>query len=161
VIANNLKAAGIDAQVNAMASPDLYTAALNKGAYDTAISWTDAGPTPFFPLSDLLSSANSWDPGKVASGTNWEHWKDPNTDKLLNQYLSSADPNVQKQAIQGIEKIIVEQLPVIPLDYNASWFENTTTHATGWPDASNPYDYGSPFNGPDNEYILFHLKPVK
>lgn len=161
VISSNLKQLGVDAKVSALATPALYTQALNSGQYDAAISWTNAGPTPYFFLSGMLLSTNSWDKGKTATGTNWEHWKDPATDKLINQYLASADPTVQKQAIAGLEDILVNQLPSIPLDYNVGWFEYTTLHVTGWPDKDNPYDYGSPFNYPDNEYIVLQLTPVQ
>ncbi len=161
VIADNLKQLGLDAQVNALATPDLYTTNLNKGDFDAAISWTDKGPTPFFFLNDWLASTKTWTNGKIATGTNWEHWQDPATDKLLGQYLNSADPAVQKQAIQGLEKIVADQLPSIPLDYNVGWFEYTTVHAIGWPDKDNTYDFGSPFDAPDNEFIVLHLQPVK
>ncbi|GHO81475.1 peptide ABC transporter substrate-binding protein [Ktedonobacter sp. SOSP1-85] len=162
VISDNLKAIGIDAKPNSLATPDVYTAALNKGDYDAAISWTDKGPSPYFTFVDLLRSDKTWSNGKAIAGgsTNWEHWQDSATDKLLNQYLASADPNAQKQAIQGIEKIMVDQLPVIPLDYNVGWFEYTTKNAVGWPDQNNPYAYGSPFDAPDNENIVLHLSPA-
>ncbi|HLZ58177.1 MAG TPA: ABC transporter substrate-binding protein [Ktedonosporobacter sp.] len=160
VISSNLKAVGIDAKVNALASPEVYTGNRDAGNYDAAISWTNAGPTPIFFLQAFLQGSNTWDTAtkKTATGTNWEHWKDPATDTLINQYLATADPTAQKQAIAGLEKIIVDQLPSIPLDYNVGWFEYTTTHVTGWPDDSNPYDYGSPFNAPDNEFVILHLK---
>jgi peptide/nickel transport system substrate-binding protein len=163
VISTNLKAVGIDAKVNTLATPDLYTGNLNAGKYDAAISWTDAGPTPFFYLRDWLRSTYSWDSAskRAAQGTNWEHWQNTDTDKLLDQYLNSADPAVQKQAIAGLEKIVVEQLPAIPLDYNVSWSEYTTYHVTGWPDENNAYDYGSVFYDQDSVSVVLHLKPVQ
>ena len=41
--------------------------------------------------------------------------------------VESNDPNAQMQAIQGIEDIMVSQLPVIPLTVNVYWDEYTTT----------------------------------
>jgi len=160
VISSNLKAVGIDAKVNATATPQVYIDARNSGNYDAAISWTNTGPTPFFFMQDFLRGSDTWDLAskKIATGTNWEHWQDASTDKLLDQYLSTADPAAQKQIVTSLEKIIVDQLPSIPLDYNVGWFEYTTTHVTGWPDETNQYDYGSPFNFPDNEFIVLHLK---
>jgi peptide/nickel transport system substrate-binding protein len=161
VISENLKQIGIDAQVSALATDALWKQNLNAGNFDVAIGGTTAGPTPYFFLKDLLLSTNSWAKGKNAIGTNWEHWQDPTTDAFLTQYLGTTDPAQQKQAIQGLEKVMVEQIPAIPLDYNVGWFEYTTTKVTGWPDDHNAYDYGSPFNYPDNEYIILHLTPTK
>jgi peptide/nickel transport system substrate-binding protein len=161
LIAGDLKQLGMDVKIDTVADYTPYFSALQVGNFDTAISWTDQGPTPFFPLNDWLSSEKTAPIGKAAQSTNWGRWKDAATDKLLTQYRTSADPAVQKQAIQGLQKIIVDQVPAIPLDYNVGWFEYTTTHATGWPDKDNPYDYGSPFNFPDNEYIVLQLHAVK
>ena len=70
------------------------------------------------------------------------------------------DVNVQKQAIAGIENIMVSQLPVLPLTVNVYWDEYTTKTWTGWPDASNPYDSGAPYNMPDAENVILHLTPA-
>lgn len=161
LMAADFKKLGLDAKVDTVADFTPYFNALQTGNFDTAISWTNSGPTPFFPFSDMLSSENYAPIGKLAQGTNWERWNDPATDKLINQYKNSADPAVQKPAIAGLQKIIAEQVPSIPLNYNVAWFEYTTTHATGWPNKDNPYDYGSPFNFPDNEYVVLQLRAVK
>jgi len=55
---------------------------------------------------------------------------------------------------------MVSQLPVIPLTVNVYWDEYTTKNWTGWPDASNPYDSGAPYNMPDAAKVILHLKPA-
>ncbi len=65
-----------------------------------------------------------------------------------------------KQAIAGIEDIMVSQLPVLPLTVNVYWDEYTTKNWTGWPDASNPYDSGAPYNMPDAANVILHLTPA-
>lgn len=160
VISDSLKAIGIDAKQNALATPNIYTQNLANGDYDAAISWTDQGPTPFFPLNDLLASGKAHNGSTIATGTNFEHWVDPATDKLLNQYLSTPDKTVQKQAIAGLADIVATQIPAIPLDFNVGWDEYTTTHFTGWPNDSNAFDYGSPFYGEDSTFVILHLQPV-
>jgi peptide/nickel transport system substrate-binding protein len=115
----------------------------------------------------MLSSANSARPGQAVVGTNFERWDassshgySAQTDKLIAQYEGSSDPNAQKQAIAGIEDIMVSQLPVLPLTVNVYWDEYTTTNWMGWPDASNSYDSGAPYNMPDAENVILHLKPA-
>lgn len=158
IMSNNLKAIGMDVTVNAI-SFNAYYSALQLGNFDAAISWTNPGPTPFFLYNSLLNSHNTAAVGKTAS-SNWERWSDPTTDKLLNQYATSADPNVQQTALAGIQKVMVEQLPSIPLVYGATWNEYSTRRFTGWPSADNPYAMPAPFDYPDNAVVVLNLVPA-
>lgn len=166
-IVNDLNKAGIKASVNSESGFTPYYTAITSGNYDAAISWTNSGPTPYFPYQALLSSANSAPPGKAVVGTNFERWDastskgfSAQTDKLIAQYEETADPNAQKQAMQGIEDIMVSQLPALPLTVNVYWDEYTTKNWTGWPDAANPYDSGAPYTMPDEENVILHLTPA-
>jgi peptide/nickel transport system substrate-binding protein len=166
-IVNDLNTAGIKATVNSESGFTPYYTAITSGSYDAAISWTNSGPTPYFPYQALLSSANSAPPGKAVVGTNFERWDSTTsngyatqTDKLISQYESSSDTNAQKQAIASIEDIMVSQLPVLPLTVNVYWDEYTTKNWTGWPDANNAYDSGAPYNMPDAANVILHLTPA-
>jgi peptide/nickel transport system substrate-binding protein len=155
IMATNLKAIGIDVTVNAI-DFNSYISALSNGTFDMAISWTNPGPTPFFLYDSLLNSHNTAPIGKAAA-SNWERWSDPATDQLLHQYASSPDQATEMQAIQGIEKIMVEQLPAIPLVEGATWYEYSTARFVGWPDASNPYAMPSPYSAPDLEVVAINV----
>lgn len=156
IIATDLKAIGIDATVNAL-SFNAYFSALQMGNYDMAVSWTNPGPTPYYLYNSLLNSQNTAAIGKTAS-SNFERWSDSTTDQLLSQYATSADPSVQKQAIDGLQKVMVEQMPSIPLVFGATWNEYSSAKFTGWPSASNPYAAPAPFNFPDSEVVVLNLK---
>ena len=158
IMASNLKSIGIDSKVNAL-SFNAYYSALQLGSFDAAISWTNPGPTPFFIYNSMLNSSNTKPLGQSAT-SNWERWSDPATDTLLNQYATSTDATVQQQAIAGIQKIMVEQVPSIPLVYGATWNEYSTARFTGWPTANNPYAMPAPFDYPDNEIVMLNLHPV-
>ncbi|HTK07047.1 MAG TPA: ABC transporter substrate-binding protein [Ktedonobacteraceae bacterium] len=158
LIQHDLQAIGIKTSINSVGDYTPYYDALASGTYEAAISWTNGGPTPYYPYFYMLSSAKSAPAGKsITGGTNFERWSDKATDKLLLQYSTSKDANVQLQAIQGIEKIMVEQMPTIPLTYNPFWAEYTTTNLVGWPSADDPYDVASPYTTPDNENVVLHL----
>src|SRR5579875_715633 len=166
-IVNDLKAAGINASMNSESGYTPYFNAISTGNYQAAISWTNSGPNPYFPYQALLSSANSAPAGKAVSGTNFERWDTSTggqyakeTDQLLKQFEASSDATAQKQAIAGIEDIMVSQLPVIPLTVNVYWDEYTTRNWTGWPSASNPYDSGAPYQAPAFEDVILHLTPA-
>jgi len=124
-----------------------------------AISWTNPGPTPFYLYNSMLNSTNSAAIGKQAS-SNWERWIDPSTDKLLTQYATTADSSLQQQALNGLQQIMVEQLPSIPLVYGATWYEYSTRNFTGWPDANNAYASPAPFDFPDAEVVALNLTPA-
>ena len=158
IMASNLKAAGMNVTVNTL-SYDAYYSALQMGNFSVAISWTNPGPTPYYLYQSLLSSTNTAPVGKAAT-SNWERWNDPATDKLLTQYATSTDSSVQQQALNGIQQIMVQQLPSIPLVYGATWYEYNTSRFTGWPDANNTYAVPSPYTFPDAEIVVLHLKPV-
>lgn len=158
IIASNLKAIGINATVNSL-SFNSYFSALQMGSYDMAISWTNPGPTPFYLYNSLLNSQNTAPVGKAAS-SNFERWSDPATDQYLTQYATTADANVQQQALNGLEKVMVDEMPSIPLVFGATWYEYSTSNFTGWPDPSNAYASPAPFDFPDAEVVALNLKPA-
>jgi peptide/nickel transport system substrate-binding protein len=159
VMVKDLQAAGIKATVNAM-SNDAFTNALQNGDYDTSILWTNPGPTPYYIYDGLLRSTNSAPIGQSAP-SNYERWMNPATDALLDQYAGSTDPTVQKQAIAGLEKIMVEQLPSIPLTAEPYWYQYSTAKFVGWPDAQHPYAAPGAAVYPDIEYVLLNLQPAQ
>jgi peptide/nickel transport system substrate-binding protein len=153
----NLKAAGIDLQLNKVSDDD-WRSARASGNFDLIMTGGFFGPTPYYYFEPLLNSAHIGG----ANATNWAQWNDPTTDQLLQQYASTSDPAVQKQAIAGISKIMAEQLPVIPVLDAIQFFEYTTVKWTGWPTPDNPYAIGSayPLAAGDNEQVLLHLTPA-
>jgi len=159
VMVRDLKAAGINATVNAM-SNDAFTSALQNGQYDAGILWTNPGPTPYYIYDGLLRSTNSAPVGQSAP-SNYERWMDPATDKLLDQYASSTDPQVQKQALDGLQQIMVDQLPSIPLTAEPYWYEYSTAKFVGWPDAQHPYAAPGTAEYPDIEVVLLNLQPAQ
>ncbi len=158
VMVKDLRAAGINATVNAM-SNDAFTNALQNGQYDAGILWTNPGPTPYYIYDGLLRSTNSAPIGQSAP-SNYERWIDPATDKLLNEYAASTDPNVQKQALYGLQQIMVNDLPSIPLTAEPYWYEYSTAKFVGWPDQQHPYAAPGTAEYPDIEYVLLNLQPV-
>jgi peptide/nickel transport system substrate-binding protein len=155
ILASNLQAVGMDVKVNTI-SFNAYYGSLQTGTFDTAISWTSPGPTPYFLYNSMLASTNTAPIGQPAT-SNFERWSDPTTDRLLQQYTSSPNPAVQQEAIAGIQKIMVEQLPTIPLIYGATWYEYSTAHFVGWPDQQHPYAMPAPYAYPDEEIVVLNL----
>jgi peptide/nickel transport system substrate-binding protein len=156
LVQSELQALGMKVQVLAP-SVAQYITNLSSGSFDTAIHWTNTGPSPYYLYNFLLNSAFSAPIGKSAT-SNYERWTDSKTDQLLGTYAGTTDQNAQMQAIYGLEQIMVTQVPTIPLVYGSNWYEYSTARFTGWPDASNAYALPGPFNQPDTEIILQHLR---
>lgn len=167
-IVTDLDNAGFNASVSGVSGYTPYYTALSEGTYDAAISWTNSGAVPWFGYQALLQGSNGNVPiGTSVSGTNFERWDaatggqySTEVDNDLAKFEGSTDQATQMAAIQDIENVMVTQLPVLPLTVNVFWDEYTTTHWTGFPDASNPYDVGSPYQAPGLEDVILHLKPA-
>ncbi len=155
IMASNLKAIGLDVSVNAV-SFNQYISALSQGTFDTAISWTNTGPSPYFLYNAVLNSANTAPVGQQAT-SNFERWSDPTTDRLLKQYASSPNPAVQQQALDGLQEIMVEQVPSIPLVYGVTWYEYSTARFTGWPDQDHPYAVPAPYGAMDSAVVAMNI----
>lgn len=153
LIQQQLAKVGIKVDVQFPDFTTVYLPEVTNGNFDAVLHWTDPGPTPYYLYKDLLASTQ-------VPATNVERWKDPATDKLLAQYTTSTDSATQTAAIQGLEKIMVEQVPTISLTYNPFWDEYSTSRFTGWPDKDNPYVNPSPYTYPDIEQVVLHLTPV-
>jgi peptide/nickel transport system substrate-binding protein len=154
----NLKAAGINLTLNKVSDDD-WRADRSSHNFDLLMTGGFFGPTPYYYLEPLLNSSHI----NGAGATNWSGWNDTQTDKLLNQYATTSDPQAQVQAIQGLSAIMANQLPVIPVLDAIQFFEYTTVNWTGWPTPENPYAIGSayPLAAGDNEQVILHLTPAK
>jgi peptide/nickel transport system substrate-binding protein len=156
VISQELKAAGIAVTVqDENTSP--YTSDLQSGHFQLAYAGSGsgaqlAGPTPYYELRGYLFSGN-------IGSTNYSHYKSASTDALFNQY-AGANPSQQVQIIHQIEKVMVDDIPFIPVTEGVDWYQYDTTHIGGWPTQADPYAQPSPYAIPDNGVVLTHLYPT-
>lgn len=119
-------------------------------------TWLDASPDD--QLSVLLNSKLTAPTGKVASG-DFERWNNAATDAALNAYNATNSPAVQQAAINTLEGVMVNDVPVIPLMFQAGGGEFTSKNWVGWPSPSNPYEVDAPGSSPWNLVVVLHLKP--
>ncbi len=157
LISNQLKAVGIDATVDGVATPKWFTD-LGNGSFDTMIHWGAGGPYPFQQFQNWMDFTLSAPYGKTAPA-NFGRYRNPAAQTALAQYETSNDPATLTQATQALGTIQSSDMPVIPLLYGADWNEYSTARFTGWPTQSDQYVDPSP-NDPELPYILMHLKPV-
>ena len=141
-------------------SPTTVTDNVQTGSYEMALQAAIGVPEPYFVYYEELDGAQTAPIGHVAP-SNYERWNNPTTNKLLSEFARTTNPQLQKKIMYQLQKIVLTQVPVIPYDYGVFWFQNTTTHYTGWPTAKNPYAPGQVYAYPDNLLVVTHLRPVK
>lgn len=157
-IVEDLKALGINVTLKTpnMAS---FFSDLANGNFDLTL-WTSytSGPGAFYQFEQFLNSAKSAPEGEPAS-SNYGRWEDPATDAYLAQYAAAADDATRLTALQGIQKVMVEQVPVIPVIYQVAWAQYTTDKFTGWP-SSEQEGWACNWCAPTNALALLNLKPA-
>lgn len=136
-----------------------WLASLRQGSYQMTFQDVAAGATPWYEYETLLSSSRSAEIGQLAS-SDYERWMDPATDQLLAEYADTDSPAVRSRAIQGLEKVMVNEVPVVPLLDDADWSEYRTSDWVGWPTAAAPYALPAPYSAPDTLLVITHLRPA-
>jgi peptide/nickel transport system substrate-binding protein len=116
------------------------------------------GPAPYYELRQLLYSKNSAPIGKNAS-TNWERYENPAVDKLIDSYAATADPATQHEIVRKLQKVMVDDIPVIPVTEGVDWYQYNTENHSGWVTQQNPYAQPSAYVYPDWAVVAMNLKP--
>ena len=88
---------------------------------------------------------------------NFQRWYDEETDELLAAYTATDDEDAQREAIEGLQRIVVEQLPTLPIITAPNWFNYNTEHWTGFPSEEDPYALGAPVGNADRILVLRRL----
>lgn len=124
-----------------------------KPTYQLAMTYTDAaGAGPYITFHDMLDSNGAF---------NVSYYRNPQADQFLNEFSSTTSLAVQKQAMYGLEKIMVNDLPDIPLLDGALWYEYNDSDWTGFPTKSNLWINPAPYTSQAAAIVLDHLKPVQ
>ncbi|WP_237105899.1 ABC transporter substrate-binding protein [Nonomuraea sp. MG754425] len=153
ITVKNLTALGFDVNLE---TPDFPTFDSERavGDFDMLYGVFGGSCNMYQNFADPLSTAQSAPIGKKAAA-NHVRWNDPETDRLVEQLRVSPDESVQKQAVAGLAKIMMDQVPVIPLWYGAKWFQYRTAKAVGWPSEQDPYAAPG-----DDLLIITRLRPA-
>jgi peptide/nickel transport system substrate-binding protein len=159
VVKDDLKQIGIDLSIQNLSSND-YNARTYNGRFELSYqNGSSAAPNPYYDLRFVLFSGGTAPIGQAAAA-NYERWRDPTSDRLLNQFSATTNTALQHQIINKLQGIMLENVPVIPVTEGVSWFQYDTTKFTGWPTRQNPYVDPAPYDVPDWEIVLqnVHLK---
>ncbi len=118
--------------------PAAYVQQQNNGDFDLIVSSFGGTGTPFQDYNNLLNSEFALPVGQATSA-NFERYKNAKADELLAQLKSTSSQKEQKAAIDQLQQIVYDDVPVVSLFYGGLWGLFSDKNFTNWPSASNPY----------------------
>jgi peptide/nickel transport system substrate-binding protein len=158
IVQQQLKAVGIKITPQNLSSTT-YDTDNFTGKFQLSYNGNETpGPAPYYELRELLYSKNSAPIGKLAS-SNWERYSNPAVDRLIEQYGATTNAAQQHAIVQKLQRVMVDEVPVIPVTESVDWYQYNTSDLTGWVTPQNTYARPSAFENPDWGVVLLHLKP--
>jgi peptide/nickel transport system substrate-binding protein len=158
IIKDNLAQIGITATVD-KANQDAWTKDIDTGNFDAAMHWTNSGATPYDIYQSMMDGALYKPVGTGGVNGNYGRFQNADATAALQQYANAADDAARATAMDNLQKIMVQQMPVLVTSAANAGGEYSTKNWVGWPDESNPYGPAQPtqINALD---IVLHLKPA-
>jgi peptide/nickel transport system substrate-binding protein len=163
MIAQQWRQFGIDAKIDVAQGTNMLDRR-GAGDFDTLISWSveTYGGHP-----DLAYFLDSWHsqfvapPGKTQSPRNWQRWKSPELDKLIEEIrrVSFEDKRTVELG-RDYAKLVVREMPIIPLMAYNVFTAMDETYWTGYPTAEDPYTDPVP-NWGNSRLMMVRLKPTQ
>ena len=138
-------------------SGNAWSSDMSLGHFDLGINDQTSGPGPYFEMRQWLFSGNTAPIGKSAS-TNFGRYSNPATDALFNAFGATNDLSTQQGIVSKLEKVLLSEVPYIPILTAVSWDQYNSAQFTGWPNESNPYSQGQTAY-PDWGWVLLNIKP--
>jgi peptide/nickel transport system substrate-binding protein len=162
MIAQQWRQFGIDAKIDLAQGTMLDRR--NAGDFDTFLGWSveTYGGHP-----DLAFFLDSWHsqfvakPGQIQSPRNWQRWSNAELDAIIEAIRKT--PIEDKRTVEfgrDYAKLIVREMPVIPLMAYNVFTSMDETYWTGFPDASNPYANPVP-NWGNSRSMMVRLRPTQ
>jgi peptide/nickel transport system substrate-binding protein len=160
IIAKNLQAIGIDSKE--VLEPDWNSWYPNASSTkNPTLLWQVGGQgSPFGFFNANLSNNAYVAPGLDATNTgNWEHYKSDQGTALLQQWKQTLDPEKQQAAATALEKLWLQQLPIVPLFVGPRWSTYSTRYFHCFDSPKN--HFGDPIftTFPDNSRSFTQICP--
>ncbi|MFW6238836.1 MAG: ABC transporter substrate-binding protein [Halanaerobiales bacterium] len=142
LVSEDLRAVGIKAETRFPEAPE-YDSAIYNADFDLAInnyeSIRSSNPYTYWNwvAYDNINKQS------VAEG-NFGRYNNPELFDLidvLNSYEGNAIP--AREAAEEIQKILLQEMPSVPLWHNGMWAQSTTENWKNWPTENNPTGYPS------------------
>jgi len=158
IVKDNLAQIGIAATVD-KANQDAWFRNVEEGKFDATFRWTNGGATPYDIYQTIMDGKLLKPIGTAAPGGNFGRFNSPEATAALGAYQNAVDDAARTTALNTIQKIFVEQVPMIPVGADNIGMAYSTKNWVGWPDDTSPYSAGQPTQANALDVVL-HLKPA-
>ena len=132
---------------------------VTQGNFDVSIGWSAGGPTPYNFYRGQMSELTFNEIGET-SNENWHRFVSPEADALLASFAASTDEAEQKDLVNQLQMLYVEQFPAIPLFPGPQWGQYNSTRFTDFPNEENPYSILSSYAYTERLIVMTTIKPV-
>jgi peptide/nickel transport system substrate-binding protein len=158
IIKDNLSQIGITAKVD-KANQDAWTTGIDAGQFEASMHWTNSGATPYDIYQSVMDGSLYKPVGSSGVNGNWGRYRNEAATTALERYANAASDSERTAAMDNLQKIMVEQMPMIPTSAANAGGEYSTKNWVGWPDEANPYGPAQPtlINALD---IILRLRPA-
>lgn len=159
IVKDNLSKIGITATVE-KANQDAWFRNVEEGNFDATFRWTNGGATPYDIYQTIMDGALLKPIGKAQPAGNFGRFDSPEATAALRAYANATDEGARTTAMNTLQKIFVEQMPMIPVGADNVGAAYSAKNWIGWPDDANPYGAAQPTQ-PNALDVVLHLKPAK
>ena len=159
IIKDNIKQLGIEAKVKTQ-TVEAWTSDVANGNFDATLHWTNNGPTPYDMYQNIMDGSLLQPIGKSAPLGNFGRFDSPEATKALREYANAEEESARTAAMNTLQKIMVDEVPMIPTAAAPLGAEYSTKNWVGWPSEADPYGPPQPTQ-PNALDIVLRLKPAK
>ncbi|MFJ9636036.1 ABC transporter substrate-binding protein [Streptomyces sp. NPDC101178] len=159
IIKDNIKQLGIEAKVKTQTA-EAWGVDVANGNFDATLRWTNSGATPYDMYQNVMDGALLQPIGKSSQQGNFGRFKSDEATGALKEYANAKDEKTRTTALNTIQKIFVEQAPMIPTAAAPIGAEYSTKNWIGWPTEANPYAPPQ-HTQPSALEIVLNLTPAK
>jgi peptide/nickel transport system substrate-binding protein len=158
LITEQLRAAGIEIMVKSLQTKPWQDAA-NLGQFDLTMRPLGNTSSKYDNFQRMLSQDGLQPEGKAAK-LNPGRYKNPEAGQLLVRYAGSVPGSrAEKDALAGLQRLMVDDVPVVPMFHQSALGMWRTSKVTGWPSESDRYAVPIP-NDVTEPLVLTRLEPV-
>jgi peptide/nickel transport system substrate-binding protein len=158
IVKSNLAQIGIQSTVD-KANQDAWFKNVEEGNFDATFHWSNGGATPYDLYQSIMDGSLLQPVGKASPAGNWERFNNAQATAAIKTYATASDDAARSTALATLQKVFVEQVPVIPVGADNIGMAYSTKNWKGWPDDTNPYGAGQPTQTNSLDVVL-HLTPA-
>ena len=157
IIKNSVKELGITAEVKTQ-TVDQWTTDFAAGNFDASMHWTNSGATPYETYQNFMDGTAFKPMGEAATAAQGR-FNNAEATAALAAYAAASDDATRTATLNALQKIMVEQVPVIPLVSSPVGAEYSTKNWVGWPTEADPFAPPQPTQTNALQVVL-RLKPA-